>query len=411
MDTTSKPRRKATPLGGRGPRRAKKASQRRGIRPFFYISQGNIPSRWAHSFQAMKMAEAFAGLVPGFTLFTQAHWTAPFRPRFDYESWYGLGRPLRIRRLLTQRAPYGHIFEGVRYPRFDERAAAHAAKKGACVYTRSTYAARCCVQHGAQTVVEAHLEVDHPEFEHLLAALESESRLGGGAIPPELAARDRQAGVPEERLLVWPDAVSLESFEGLPPIPELRRELGLPLDRRVALFCGNLYPDRGIEDVLACAETLPNTEFVLVGGWDKDVAVWRARAASLDNVTFTGFARNSLVPRWLVAADVLLMPNSSKLKTASWMSPMKMFEYMAAGKPIVASHHAVLDRVLGHEESCLFTPPDDPAAMADALRRLARDPELCGRLGAQARRSVTPFTWANRARAIVSAFFGRYISC
>jgi glycosyltransferase involved in cell wall biosynthesis len=88
-------------------------------------------------------------------------------------------------------------------------------------------------------------------------------------------------------ILVRPDAVSPEAFEGLPPARVLRRELGLPEEGVVALFCGNLYADRGIGDVVECAGMLADIHFVLVGGWDRDVAQWRERTASAGNVRFT----------------------------------------------------------------------------------------------------------------------------
>ncbi len=369
-----------------------------------YISQGNIPSRWAHTFQAMKMAEAFAAQVEDFALLTQVHWASPLRPRFDYESWYGIARPFRIRQILTREATFGKAFEGVRYPRFDERAAAYAAKTGARVYTRSPYAACQAARRGVPTVLETHMETNHPEFRRVLEACTLEALRGVVTITEEIAVLYREAGVTAP-ILVRPDAVSPEAFEGLPPARVLRRELGLPEEGVVALFCGNLYADRGIGDVVECAGMLADIHFVLVGGWDRDVAQWRERTASAGNVRFTGFAPNSLAPRYLMAADILLMPNSSTLKTAKWMSPMKMFEYMAAGKPLVAQHHAVLEHVLRDGQNCLFTPPDDARAMAEAVGRLAGDAGLRARLGEAARRDVGPYTWRNRARDVLERFF------
>lgn len=375
-----------------------------------YISQGNVPSKWAHSMQAMKMAEALAPCAHEFAFLTQAHWSAMFRPRFDYEGWYGISRRFRIKRLYTRTAPFDHMFEGVRYPAFDERAARYAARVGAAVYTRSPYAGRRASELGTPTIIETHMETDHVEFAHVFSAMEQDAFLGLVTITPEKAARYVAAGVPEDRLMIWPDAVSLRRFHEVRERKGLRRSLGLPDDRRVAVFCGNLYGDRGIEDILSSARVITDTLFVIVGGWEKDVAQCRAKAESLENVRFTGFVKNAQVPGYLCAADVLLMPNSKRLKTAEWMSPMKMFEYMAAGRPIVASDHAVLRAVLKDGENSVLIPPDDPEAMTDALLRIEKDTEFAESLGKNALRDVEPYSWENRARDIVHRFFAETTS-
>jgi glycosyltransferase involved in cell wall biosynthesis len=88
------------------------------------------------------------------------------------------------------------------------------------------------------------------------------------------------------------------------------------------------------------------------------------------------------------------------------MSPMKMFEYMAAGKPLVAQHHAVLEHVLRDGQKLPVHPPaDDARAMAEAVGRLAGDAGLRARLGEAARRDVGPYTWRNRARDVLERFF------
>ena len=87
--------------------------------------------------------------------------------------------------------------------------------------------------------------------------------------------------------------------------------------------------------------------------------------------------------------------------TTDWMSPLKMFEYMAAARPIVASDLPALREVLRDRENAVLVEPDNAAALADGLRCLLGDASLAHRLATQARRDVEAYTWENRARIIL----------
>lgn len=367
-----------------------------------YISQGNIPSKWAHTFQAMKMAEAFARLVDDFTLVTQAHWSAWLRRRFDYEGWYGIRRPFRIARLPARGIERGPVFENFRFPGFDHKAVRWAtARQPDLVYTRSPLAGELSVRRGLPTVVESHMDLAHPEFAHLAAVKDSPALAGVVTISDELKAQYAGAGIGAGRILVWPDAVDLDAFARPAAREAVLAGAGIRADAFVAVYCGHLYRHRGVEEILGAAALLPDVQFLLVGGWEKDVEERRRESAPLRNVHFTGFVANSRVPDYLCAADVLLMPYSAACNTAAWMSPLKLFEYMAAGRAIVATDLPAIRRHLREGEQALLVPPDEAPAIAAAIGQLRDDAALRARLGAAAREAVAPFTWSARARAIL----------
>ena len=367
----------------------------------FYISQGNIPSKWAHTFQAMKMAEAFASRVDDVRMLTRGHWLAPLFPRFDFKGWYGLRKPFRVVRLPSRGTPLRGIIQGVRYPRFDEAAVRHAKRKHAdLVYTRSAYAGLLAARAGLSTILETHMEFNHPEFAKVLEAAGHPSLRGVVTISPELRDLYRDAGL-EADILVWPDAMDPEKFTGLPAKSELRARHAIPKNAFTAVYCGNLYPDRGVEEILAAAKLLPHIHFVLAGGWDKDVAERRAQAKHMPNAAFPGFVPNGQLPGLLAAADCLLMPYSAKCNTAGWMSPLKMFEYMASGRPVIATDLPALRKHIEDGRNGLLVPSGDGAALAEAVKRLAGDPALAHRLGDQGREDVAPYSWDNRARDIL----------
>jgi glycosyltransferase involved in cell wall biosynthesis len=112
--------------------------------------------------------------------------------------------------------------------------------------------------------------------------------------------------------------------------------------------------------------------------------------------------------------DVLLMPYQRHVSiglkghdTAGWMSPMKMFEYLASGVPLISSDLPALREVLRHEGNCLLVPPDDVAGWLEALDRLLGDPAFSTSIGLRARTEcLEEFTWEVRARKILSARTG-----
>jgi glycosyltransferase involved in cell wall biosynthesis len=208
--------------------------------------------------------------------------------------------------------------------------------------------------------------------------------------------------------VIAPDGVDLERYASLPDPAPARRALGLP-EGPTVLCTGHLYAGRGADLFLALAEKFPEASFVWVGGRPADVEAWKTRAAHLANVTFTGFVPNERIPLYQAAGDVLLMPygravaTSSGGNTAEVCSPMKMFEYMAAGRAILTSNLPVLREVLD-DGMAVFCPPEDAAAWADALGGLLRDSKRRQVLGQRARVAVQGYSWTERAKLVLQDF-------
>jgi glycosyltransferase involved in cell wall biosynthesis len=213
-----------------------------------------------------------------------------------------------------------------------------------------------------------------------------------------------EAGVPEEKIFVASSAVNLEAFVGLPDKDSLRRSLDLPLDRFIATYSGHLYPGRGIEDILQCASTLKDVQFLFIGGWDEDVAKRRSETQHLSNSLIKGFVPNLRVAEYLAASDVLLMPHSKKCKIAAWMSPLKLFEYMASHRPIIASHLPALLKYLQNGRNARLVPPDSPVELTEAIAWVCDNRDQASRLARTAFEDVQSCTWENRAKAILNRF-------
>jgi glycosyltransferase involved in cell wall biosynthesis len=121
-------------------------------------------------------------------------------------------------------------------------------------------------------------------------------------------------------------------------------------------------------------------------------------------VRFTGFVNHADVIRYVNAADIAVVP-VPKMDQELWLSPMKLFEYMASGKAVVASAIGQIQDVIHDGENGLLVPPGDPSAMATALSKLMDDAGLCSQIGEQARMdAVNTYSWKNYLSQLENIF-------
>ena len=212
-------------------------------------------------------------------------------------------------------------------------------------------------------------------------------------------------------IILAPNGVETERFVDLPTAENARRQLGLP-EGPTVLCSGHLYAGRGADLFLGLARALPGTRFIWVGGTPDDVETWRRRANGLANVDFIGFIPNQELPLYLAAAEVLLMPYARQIAISSGggnsaliSSPMKMFEYLAAGRSILASDLPVFREVLD-ERNAALCPPEDAAGWQRALSDLLANPKKRAALSAQAKADAARYTWIERARRALQGFPG-----
>ena len=127
-------------------------------------------------------------------------------------------------------------------------------------------------------------------------------------------------------------------------------------------------------------------------------------------MTFVGQVDPTQVPALLRSVDVLALPNTPGRASSAYTSPLKLFEYMASGRPIVASDLPALREVLGPDTNAVLVEAGNPEALASGLARVLGDPALASRLAAQARDNVREWTWDKRAwrlDALLSGVTGR----
>jgi glycosyltransferase involved in cell wall biosynthesis len=216
----------------------------------------------------------------------------------------------------------------------------------------------------------------------------------------------RNRGVPAEKIIVNPSGVDGSRFAPGTGGAQLRNALGISPKTTVVGFSGTFEPWHGI-DTLADAilgEPLDaDLCFLFIGDGARRAAFQLQLADAHERCIFTGLVKLSDMPSYLDACDILACPTAPMLGDGGFYgSPTKLFEYMAAGKAIVASRIGQIANVIRHEENGLLVPTQDAQALRQAILRLVGDHELQTKLGRTAREdALRLYSWARNAKAVL----------
>jgi len=216
-------------------------------------------------------------------------------------------------------------------------------------------------------------------------------------------------GISKENILVAHDGVDIENFNIGLDKKDARKKLNLPIDKKIVLYSGHLYSWKGVDTLFAAAKFIKG-DIYFVGGAKEDLEKFSKKILDerYTNVFFLGQKPHKLIPIYLTAADVLVLPNSSKQKISShYTSPIKLFEYMASNRPIVASNLPSIREVLDNSNAVFFT-PDDHIDLANNINRILYDYELSLMVSKKARDDVENFSWEKRAKTILM-FFNQHL--
>jgi glycosyltransferase involved in cell wall biosynthesis len=222
-------------------------------------------------------------------------------------------------------------------------------------------------------------------------------------------------GFSTSKIRVLPDGVDLSLFAKLPSRDACRGRLGLPVDRVIIGYVGRfrtMEMEKGIPELVRAMAAIPPVAgkeplLLCVGGPMEAVPTYEeiARQHGLPThyLRFVDRVPNTDVPLWIRACDVVTMPYYWNEHYAYFMSPLKLFEYMAAGVPIVSSDLPAICEVLRHGENAWLVTPGDAKALADGIYRVLSDSPLAERMAQQARREAQNYSWNARASAVIDA--------
>ncbi len=367
-----------------------------------------MPTEKAHGYQIAKICEALSDVGVDVELWVSTRRNDIREDLFDF---YGIRRVFTMRRIACPDVLTGLRFFGqssfyLQGFIFLVKLLSERPEKGAWILTRNSEIAWLFRMKGYKTAYYGHFWPEGKNrlfkfFLHRTDAIICNSRGTMEAF--------RKHGFPN--VIVVHNGVDLEDFLFKEEKEELRKELALPLDKKIALYAGHLYSWKGTDILFETAERLkdsPEFVLVLVGGTSADYEKRsrEIREKGLTNVLLTGYQEKSLIPRYLCSADVLLLPNAP-LTTESirYTSPIKMFEYMASGVPIIASDLPSTREVL-NEKNAVLVEAGNAHALAEGIKRVVINNALAERIAREARQNVELCTWRARAEDIVNFLTG-----
>ncbi|MGH7962503.1 MAG: glycosyltransferase [Candidatus Binatia bacterium] len=392
-----------------------------------YIVNTRLPTEKAHGYQICKMSEAFAHHgVAVLLLHPYRHQPHPSpalceKTIFDY---YGLSRVFAVKTLpnlditrvdrFLRRSMFTPLFfvHAVLWGLYAARVARR--EQADLYYTRDSAVAYWLLRLGLPTAYEVH-EIPRRARQRLLQRVAQHPALRLMVVKTSFIKHEVvHMGFPGEKILVLANGVDVPLFANLPSRQACREQLGLPQDRPIIGYMGRFQTmgmEKGIPELvhlMACLPPLDGKEPLLlcVGGPLDAVPAYQALArrwgVPAHRLRFVDRVPNQEVPTWIAAYDVAVAPFPATAHYIYFMSPLKLFEYMAAGVPIVASDLPSIREVLTDKENALLVRPGDLHQWSETIVRLLKDPALGERLTERASRDVRRYTWKGQAHTILS---------
>lgn len=398
-------------------------------RSLVYVANARLPTEKAHGYQICKMCEAFAlNGAEVVLLHPYRHQSNPGLVGLTVFDYYGVKPIFQVKTLKNWDVVVLNRFISDRIftPIFFAHAfiwgyyAASVARwhKADLYFTRDSTIAYWLMRMGLPTVYEAHV-VPNRGQKWLLRKIARHPMLRLVVVLTSfIRQRFLEIGFPSDKVIVLPDGVDSDLFEGLPSKEDCRRRLGLPLDRPIIGYIGRfrtLEMEKGIPELVEAVGHLASVKggeplLLCVGGPMDAVSVYMDLARRIgvpeDRLQFVDRVPNSEVPYWIRSCDIATIPWTWTEFSAYFTSPLKLFEYMAAGVPILATDLPSIREVLRHGENAWLVPPGDPKALAEGIRHLLENPNLAKGLARQAREDVRQYTWKRRAAAILRHALG-----
>lgn len=364
----------------------------------YYLSNSEIPSQTANSIQVMKMCESLSQADHQTTLFGSCG-DEDITAVYEF---YGVDDSFEL--IRCKRPPLGRVGNlGYAY-----RGARQIQKDTPpdLLYSRYIYPLALLRSHGIPIIYEAHQPPMHGFGKTVEKwVFKSDAFDSVVAISHALGEKYKEMFpfLSDDDIIIAHDAANV-------PKQSHKPVTGLPAreDRLQVGYVGSLYEGKGLEVILPLAERLPDVDFHIIGGNKERVQEWQSKTDAA-NLHFHGFIPHGDLGPYYDNLDVLLSPYQRIVRPSSgsgdlsqWMSPLKLFEYMSTGKPIVSSDLPVLREVLSHEKNALLVEPNDINEWVEAIEILQSKSKR-QIIGQNARADFeSQYTWTARVERILS---------
>lgn len=367
-----------------------------------YVANVRMPTEKAHGLQIMKMCEAWARLGHDVTLVVPKrinHITKPPSEYYSVEKNFSIRKVFTIDLLPLQKVLGTAAFWAENLSFAASASIVTAVGRSDIIFSRDFWTACFLTLIGKKVVYELH---DSPNrhwitrraFQNIWKFV-STNRFKADELVSIF-------GVARERILVAPNGVDLDFFQIPESTSDCRAMLDMPQEGIIVLYTGHLYSWKGALTLLEAARVLPkHIRVVFVGGTAADIARFRVMAQGCENVTITEHQEYKKIPYFLRAADILVLPNTGKEEISLHeTSPLKLFEYMTSGKPVIASDIPSVREVVD-ERHVIFFRADDAQNLRQTIEHVAGKYETFLPRADAAQQTARWYSWQARAERIL----------
>lgn len=373
-----------------------------------YIANARIPTEKAHGIQIVKMCEAFASSGSDVILVFPKRENPIGADLFKY---YGVQKNFRTKELYSPNLVFfGRIGFLIQTMAFSIMTLAFLIReKPEVIYSRDEtplFVAYMFFWRRAKIFWEVHIS-----RANILAKFLVRKITGAVFISKGLYDHYEETGLKPRLSIVAHDGVDLKMFFDLPGKRQCRVENGLPVSGKIVLYAGKIRTmgqKKGVEDLMNAFGRLPrkNDTFLVIVGLHKEEEPYvRAEISSLgiesEKLILVPHVHPVRIPYYLSAADVLIMNYPKTEHYARFMSPLKLFEYMASGTPMITTDLPSLREVLEDGEA-VFVPPGNLDELKDKILAVLEKPENFFSVAEKAKIKAETFNWDNRAKFIMN---------
>lgn len=383
-----------------------------------YIVNARIPTEKAHGYQIIEMCEEFAKTGCEVELAVPSRNNDIKQDLFQY---YGISRSFKFKIIKsTDFLKYDRIIGKaglyLQWLFFTIKMLFIKINKDTLIYTRDQGAVWAFGLRGYKVCYEC-----HGWFEKKTRFILSLLKRANWIITTNNFIKNQYVKhkFDANKILVAPNGINLEIFSFVMAEAEarekldLKKEINLDNNNKLLLYTGSFKTmsfEKGISSILEALKKLQdnNIIFLAVGGNNEDIEYYKIMADDLGLLGQTYFLPRQSQEKLAVfqkAADILLMPFPKIAHYEYFMVPLKMFEYMASQRPIIASDLPSIREIL-NDQNCIFCQPGDADDLAKKIKQALNNPALGEKLSDQAYQDVLQYSWDKRARKILEFISG-----
>lgn len=279
-------------------------------------------------------------------------------------------------------------------------------------FVRNPQFLKHCLKAGVKTIFEAHNSSLHQGSKILnkyLSRVLIKSVLKNNfiafiSISENLEKFWIKQGVPKHKSIALHDGFLEKSFQKIIPTIKAKEKLKLNFNKPIITYTGTLHQNRKTKEIVDLAYDIQSAIFVIVGGNKNEIVEHKlyAKEKGIDNIIFVGRISHSKVADYLFASNYLLAKWSPEVPTINYCSPLKIFEYMASGKPIITQDFPTIMEVLTDRHDAILAKSDDYDNLKTSIEWAIKNPAACKKIGENSRAlAFRKYSWKERVNNII----------